>query len=44
MKPSFPAGNNASAKRTKVGRPKKMTTTIADVCSADELRALIRKT
>ena len=44
MKPSFPAGNKASAKRTKVGRPKKMTTTIADVCSADELRALIRKT
>ena len=40
----FTRGNKETAKRERVGRPKKMTTTIADVCSADELRALIRKT
>ena len=42
--PQFTAGNKAVAKRRTVGRPPKMTTTIAEVCSPEELRALLRKT
>lgn len=40
----FTPGNAAQAKRDRPGRPKKMTTTIADVCSPKELKDLMRST
>ena len=43
LKP-FKASNKAATKRTKVGRPKRMTTSIAEVTTPEELRALLRLT
>lgn len=40
----FTPGNKETAKRTKVGRPRKMTATIASVCTQAELKELLRNT
>lgn len=44
MPKPFAPGNKETAKRERAGRPKRMTTTIADVCSAAELKKLLRDT
>ena len=42
--PPFTAGNLEAEKRRQRGRPKRMSSTIADVCSEDELKGLLRAT